>query len=331
MNNNQKAIIYEDMKFVRPKSVKEIIDAREKSYHTYIKYYEAQTPNVQIHLPSFEDISKSYFVYKKLNDNYVLQSYIKNITQHELKELLEEKNYIDVLRFVFQDQYGYEKFQYLDQIDDIEFAYKQCLLTQKQFINNIFNIKFSSKNYHKLLMIFFKYPNIFSKAKFDKILSNYFIKNGIDLKHKSRVYNFLDKINFIRLNKIKKVTSKADIVIVNGDYAVAVKIDYEISFIPIVLSKGYGYLAEVIKEIALKNNIRVYDDRNMFVDSFQILKVNREIPEQLWRDYRYYFSRYKGNESDLYDDTDVDQEFNKWMKKVKRNKKWKDLWKKLLT
>ncbi|BCB96458.1 flagellar biosynthesis protein FlhB [Dissulfurispira thermophila] len=76
---------------------------------------------------------------------------------------------------------------------------------------------------------------------------------------------------------------KADVVITNPThFAVALKYDSSKMGAPTVVAKGANIIAEKIKEIAVKNNVPVFEDKPLARTLFK-LNIGQEIPETLYR------------------------------------------------
>jgi flagellar biosynthesis protein FlhB len=96
-----------------------------------------------------------------------------------------------------------------------------------------------------------------------------------------------------RIRKIQQTISrsrmmqevvKADVVITNPThYAIALKYNLEKDAAPRVLAKGADEVARKIKEIAIKNNIPLHEDRELARALYKFCDVGDQIPEKLFR------------------------------------------------
>ena len=63
--------------------------------------------------------------------------------------------------------------------------------------------------------------------------------------------------------------------------AVALKYESGIDFAPKVIAKGRGIIADIIKKIAIENDIPIYEDKEL-VDILEKIEIDYEIPEILY-------------------------------------------------
>lgn len=63
--------------------------------------------------------------------------------------------------------------------------------------------------------------------------------------------------------------------------AVALKYEPDKEIAPKVIAKGRGEIAERIKEIAIQENIPIYEDK-LLVEFLEKIEINYEIPEFLY-------------------------------------------------
>jgi len=77
---------------------------------------------------------------------------------------------------------------------------------------------------------------------------------------------------------------KADVVITNPThYAIAIKYDLDKDAAPRVLAKGVDSLAQKIKEVAVKNNIPLHEDRELARALYKLCDVGDQIPQSLFK------------------------------------------------
>lgn len=77
---------------------------------------------------------------------------------------------------------------------------------------------------------------------------------------------------------------KADVVITNPvHYAVALKYDPKICDAPVVVAKGQNYLALRIKEIAMKNNVEIVENKELARAIYNTVDVGQAIPPELYQ------------------------------------------------
>jgi flagellar biosynthesis protein FlhB len=77
---------------------------------------------------------------------------------------------------------------------------------------------------------------------------------------------------------------KADVVITNPThYAIAIKYDMQKDSAPKVLAKGVDEVAQKIKEIAVKNNVPLHEDRELARALYKFCEVGDFIPEKLFK------------------------------------------------
>ncbi len=63
--------------------------------------------------------------------------------------------------------------------------------------------------------------------------------------------------------------------------AIALKYEPQIDSAPRIIAKGRGFIAELIKEIAIKYDIPIYEDK-LLVELLEKIEINYEIPEFLY-------------------------------------------------
>ncbi|MFA6978851.1 MAG: flagellar biosynthesis protein FlhB [Ignavibacteriaceae bacterium] len=77
---------------------------------------------------------------------------------------------------------------------------------------------------------------------------------------------------------------KADVVITNPThYAIAIKYDLDKDSAPRVLAKGVDSLAQRIKEVAVKNNVPLHEDRQLARALYKLCDVGDQIPQSLFK------------------------------------------------
>jgi flagellar biosynthetic protein FlhB len=77
---------------------------------------------------------------------------------------------------------------------------------------------------------------------------------------------------------------KADVVITNPTHiAVALRYDQSSMAAPVVVAKGAGFIAEKIKEIAKGNNVPIVENKPMARVLYNMVEINKVIPENLYR------------------------------------------------
>ncbi len=93
------------------------------------------------------------------------------------------------------------------------------------------------------------------------------------------------KVQFmISRNRMMRDVAKADVVITNPThYAIALKYDLQKDHAPRVLAKGVDELAKKIKEIAVKNNIPLHEDRELARALYKFCEIGDQIPEKLFK------------------------------------------------
>ena len=88
----------------------------------------------------------------------------------------------------------------------------------------------------------------------------------------------------ISRSRMMQEVAKADVVITNpSHYAIALKYDLQKDAAPKVLAKGVDELAKKIKEIAVKNNIPLHEDRELARALYKFCEVGDQIPEKLFK------------------------------------------------
>ena len=76
----------------------------------------------------------------------------------------------------------------------------------------------------------------------------------------------------------------ADVVITNPThYAIAVKYEMDKNAAPVILAKGVDELAKKIKEIAIKNNVPLHEDRELARSLYKACEVGDQIPNALFQ------------------------------------------------
>ncbi|HHY41900.1 MAG TPA: flagellar biosynthesis protein FlhB [Thermoanaerobacterales bacterium] len=84
-------------------------------------------------------------------------------------------------------------------------------------------------------------------------------------------------------SRMMKDVEKADVIITNPThYAVALAYDSALHFAPVVLAKGVDKLAERIKEIALKKDIPIVENKELAQTLYKTVEVGDVIPESLY-------------------------------------------------
>jgi len=85
-------------------------------------------------------------------------------------------------------------------------------------------------------------------------------------------------------NRMMADVPKADVVITNPThYAIAIKYDLEKDAAPKVLAKGVDSLAQRIKEVAVKNNVPLHEDRLLARALYKLCEVGDQIPQSLFK------------------------------------------------
>jgi flagellar biosynthesis protein FlhB len=93
------------------------------------------------------------------------------------------------------------------------------------------------------------------------------------------------KVQFmISRSRMMQEVAKADVVITNPThYAIALKYDLQKDAAPRVLAKGADEVAKKIKEIAIKNNIPLHEDRDLARALYKFCDIGEQIPEKLFK------------------------------------------------
>ncbi|MFA6026731.1 MAG: flagellar biosynthesis protein FlhB [Ignavibacteriaceae bacterium] len=77
---------------------------------------------------------------------------------------------------------------------------------------------------------------------------------------------------------------KADVIITNPThYAIAIKYDLDKDSAPKVVAKGVDSLAQKIKEVAVKNNIPLHEDRELARALYKLCDIGDQIPQSLFK------------------------------------------------
>lgn len=85
-------------------------------------------------------------------------------------------------------------------------------------------------------------------------------------------------------NRMMHDVPKADVVITNPThYAIALKYDIMKDSAPKVLAKGADEVAGKIKELALKHNIPLHEDKELARALYKFCNVGEHIPEKLFK------------------------------------------------
>ncbi len=85
-------------------------------------------------------------------------------------------------------------------------------------------------------------------------------------------------------NRMMGDVPKADVVITNPThYAIAIKYDMDKDSAPRVLAKGVDSLAQRIKEVAVKNNVPLHEDRQLARALYKLCDVGDQIPQTLFK------------------------------------------------
>jgi flagellar biosynthetic protein FlhB len=88
----------------------------------------------------------------------------------------------------------------------------------------------------------------------------------------------------LAIQRIRGGVPKADVVVTNPtEIAVAIRYDAEKMNAPIVVAKGQGYLAEMIRKLALKHNVPIVERKPLARVLYKLVDVGQEIPPQLYQ------------------------------------------------
>ncbi|MDK2836547.1 MAG: flagellar biosynthesis protein FlhB [Thermosediminibacterales bacterium] len=88
----------------------------------------------------------------------------------------------------------------------------------------------------------------------------------------------------LAMRRMMQQVPKADVVITNPEHiAIALKYDEKVNEAPIVVAKGADFLAQKIKEIAIKNKITVIEDKPLAHSLYKTVDVGDVIPEELYK------------------------------------------------
>jgi flagellar biosynthetic protein FlhB len=85
------------------------------------------------------------------------------------------------------------------------------------------------------------------------------------------------------MQRIRKEVPQADVIVTNPtEFAVALKYDHETMHAPRVVAKGQGYIAQVIRQIAVENGVPILERKPLARALYRLVEVGQEIPEQFY-------------------------------------------------
>jgi flagellar biosynthetic protein FlhB len=88
----------------------------------------------------------------------------------------------------------------------------------------------------------------------------------------------------LAIQRIRGGVPKADVVVTNPtEIAVAIRYDAEKMNAPIVVAKGQGYLAEMIRRLALKHDVPIVERKPLARVLYKLVDVGQEVPPQLYQ------------------------------------------------
>lgn len=83
--------------------------------------------------------------------------------------------------------------------------------------------------------------------------------------------------------RIRSEVPTADVVVTNPtEFAVALKYDNESMHAPRVVAKGHGYVAQMIRQVAIENGIPILERKPLARALYKLCEVGQEIPEQFY-------------------------------------------------
>jgi flagellar biosynthetic protein FlhB len=85
------------------------------------------------------------------------------------------------------------------------------------------------------------------------------------------------------MQRIRKDVPTSDVVVTNPtEFAVAIKYDAETMTAPRVVAKGQGYIAQMIRQIAIENGIPILERKPLARALYKLVEVGQEIPEEFY-------------------------------------------------
>lgn len=85
------------------------------------------------------------------------------------------------------------------------------------------------------------------------------------------------------LQRVRKDVPTADVVVTNPtEIAVALKYTHESMHAPRVIAKGQGYVAQLIRQIAVENGVPILERKPLARALYKLVEVGQEIPEQFY-------------------------------------------------
>ncbi len=85
------------------------------------------------------------------------------------------------------------------------------------------------------------------------------------------------------MQRIRKEVPTADVVVTNPtEIAIALKYDHEAMHAPRVIAKGQGYIAQLIRQIAIENGVPILERKPLARALYKLVEIGQEIPEQFY-------------------------------------------------
>lgn len=86
------------------------------------------------------------------------------------------------------------------------------------------------------------------------------------------------------MHRMRYDVPKADVVITNPTHlAIAIKYDAQTMAAPRVLAKGEGYMAQMIRQIAIENRIPIIERKPLAQALYKVVEAGQEIPKEFYK------------------------------------------------